>query len=287
MTATDGDFRSLFNGETLAGWRVIPRLYGSAWPGGPSGYHGKHPEGAPELASQYPAEWAVEDGVIVGRQNSHVEDYGGYLLSEETFGDFELVLEMKPDWPADTGVMLRRRPNSYHGFQVLVDFREEGSVGGFYGNGLASFHAMPFALDVSRDANGDPDGLLEFGPAQHPYMAGFTEHKRSLLRHAADFESFRRVWKWNDWNELRVLCVGPLPVITTWINGLKIAEIDTATIDWPHYEPEGVLRKLGDRGHLALEVHDRDPKMEGKQWGPGAECRWKNIRIRDIAPPER
>ena len=36
---------------------------------------------------------------------------------------------MNPDWPADTGVMIRRRPDSWAGFQVLVDHRKSGSIG--------------------------------------------------------------------------------------------------------------------------------------------------------------
>src|SRR5665648_122191 len=32
---------------------------------------------------------------------------GGYLTTEATFGDFELSYEVRPDWPADTGVLVR------------------------------------------------------------------------------------------------------------------------------------------------------------------------------------
>ena len=80
---------------------------------------------------------------IEGRQDPARPGYGGYLVSEQTFGDFELELEMNPDWPADTGIMLRRRPGEdWAGFQVLVDHRKSGSIGGFYGNGIGGFHAV-------------------------------------------------------------------------------------------------------------------------------------------------
>ena len=78
--------------------------------------------------------------------------WGGYLVSEGTYGDFELIVEANPDWPADTGIYLRKQAHTFHGIQVLVDHRQSGSIGGFYGNGIGGFHAVPFAIDARYDA---------------------------------------------------------------------------------------------------------------------------------------
>jgi hypothetical protein len=51
------------------------------------------------------------------RQDSPGSGWGGYLVSEETFGDFELIVESNPDWPADTGIYLRKQAHSFHGIQ--------------------------------------------------------------------------------------------------------------------------------------------------------------------------
>ena len=48
------------------------------------------------------------------------------------------------------------------------------------------------------------------------------------------------------------------PIITTWVNGLKIAEPDTTTIDAPDYDPAAVLECLGNQSHIAFEGHDND-----------------------------
>ena len=71
-------------------------------------------------------------------------------------------------------------------------------------------------------------------------------------------------------------------MITTWVNGLKVAELHTATLESPHYDPDAVLAVLGDRGHIALEVHDNDAMFGEARWGKGAQCRWRNIRIKDL-----
>ena len=279
----DQRFVALFDGKTLTGWHAAPRVYGTEWPGGPLVADRFRDMGfeAPSQPELHPAVWTVEDGAIVGRQDAPGSGYGGYLVSEATFGDFELALEMNPDWPADTGVMIRRLRDSWEGFQVLVDHRESGGIGGFFGNGLASFSAVPFAVTGKRDAEGRVVGLVADDPEHSAEPV--TPEKRNRLRYAGDVEEFLAVWKWADWNELRIRCVGPLPVITTSVNGVKVAELDAATLDSPNYDPEAVLATLGARGHIAFEVHDNDPMFGDARWGHGAACRWRNIRLKDLS----
>jgi hypothetical protein len=281
---TEVGFVPIFDGISTKGWRVAPRIYGTLYPGGPEvldlfAQAGREIPVEPE--THLPV-WKVEDGVLVGEQDTPGSGYGGYLVSEQAYGDFELVLEMRPDWPADTGVMIRRQRDSWEGFQVLVDHRPSGGIGGFFGNGLASFSAVPFAVDVARDAEGVPIGLIADNPATS--VEPVTDEKRSRLSYAADVEDFLKIWRWDEWNELRIRCVGALPVITTWVNGLKIAEPDTATLQSPDYDPKSVYNLLGDRGHIALEVHDNDSYFGESRWGKGAQCRWRNIRVKDLTP---
>ena len=279
-TFTESGFRPLFDGETLAGWHAVPRIYGTVYPGGPRLDDVIRELGisTPPHPEQHPARWFVDDGVLVGEQSA--PGYGGYLVSDEDFGDFELVLEAKPDWPADTGIMIRRRLDTWEGFQVLLDHRESGGIGGFFGNGLASFSAVPFAIVSRKDADGRVIGLAADDPATSAEPV--TQDKIDRLAYAADVEDFLSVWRFGDWNEVRIRCVGALPVITTWVNGLKIAELHTADLDSPDYDPAAVLNALGPRGHLALEVHDNDELFGDARWGVGAQCRWRNIRIKTI-----
>jgi hypothetical protein len=273
---------SLFDGATLDGWFAAPRTYGAVYPGGPdildvlpgmpSDYNAR--------AASHPAVWSVEDGAIVGRQPSDAPGWGGYLVSERAFGSFELELQMNPDWPADTGVMLRRLRNSAEGLQVLVDHRQSGSIGGFYGNGIGGFHGVPFNVAARTDSNGNAVGLVEEDPATT--LEPITLPKREMLTRAGDADDFLAAWRWGDWNTLRVVCEGTPPRVTTWINGVLVAEIDTAAIRWPGYDADAVWSLLGDRGHIAFEVHDNDPGMGEGRWGRGAACRWRDIRVREL-----
>lgn len=279
---TENGFAPLFDGVSLSGWRAIPRTYGRLYPGGPHALDvmTDFPRDYDKQANAHPAPWTVEDGVIVGRQKPAGSGWGGYLITDRTFGDFEPCVEAKPEWPADTGIMVRRRPDSWEGLQVLIDHRQSGSIGGFYGNGIGGFHAVPFALDAVRDADGRAVGLRGDDPATS--VEPFTTAKRAMLTKSTHLEDFLSAWRFGDWNEFRIRCVGAQPRVTVWINDLLVAELDLATLQAPNYDRDAVSELLGTQGHIALEVHDNDPMLGDGRWRPGARCRWRNIRIREF-----
>lgn len=265
------DYRPLFDGRSLAGWRPIPRVPVAAYPGAPE----PDPESAVfQRALTSKGRWFVENGVIVGGQEPPDSGLGAYLISEETFGDFDLELDVNPDWAADSGIMIRATPLGGQGFQVHLDYRMLGSVATFFGNGIGNWRARHYAFNPKFDAEGKLARLIR-EPAP-------DEEIRRLAWHSDPAEFFR-VWRVNDWNTLRIRCTGVYPRITTWVNGTQIAEMDAATLEAPGYDRAAASRLLGRKGHIALEVHDSGPDLwMGKdRWLPGHVCRWRNIRIRE------
>jgi hypothetical protein len=281
-TFSEDGFVPLFAADSLDGWHAVPRVYSTTHPGGPHqhDWFRAHNHPVPVEPERHAALWTMSDGVLTGAQETF--GYGGYLVSDATYGEFELVVEANPDWPADTGIMLRRRPDSMEGLQVLLDHRRSGGIGGFYGNNLAGFHALPFNVDAETNAAGEVVGLKIEDPATT--TEPLTQAKLDLLSYACEPEDFVKVWRFGDWNELRVRCVGgPLPVLTSWVNGLKIAELDVSKVVWPDFDPDAVAAVLGDRGHLAFEVHDNDWAGLGEgRWGRGAVCRWRGARLKNL-----
>lgn len=286
-TASEAAFVSLFNGRDLEGWFPTPRVYGEVWIGGPTMREltAQRPERQRfsdeywENAPQRPAVWTVEDGVLIGRQDEPGSGYGGFLVSTREYGDFELRLEANPDWPADSGILFRKDPLSWRGIQVLLDHRKSGSIGGFYGNGIGSFHAIAFTLDAEIDEAGKLLRLVEEDPATNLEPLG---NKGELLTYAASADEFLAAWRAGDWNDIWIRVQGRMPKITTWINGVRIAEIDLATLAAPHYDPEQTAQVLGATGRIALEVHDNDPYLGDARWGRDSACRWRNLRIREL-----
>ena len=74
--------------------------------------------------------------------------------------------------------------------------RQSGSIGGFYGNGIGGFHAVPFALDAVQDAAGKAVGLRGDDPATS--VEPFTPDKRAMLTNSTDLETFQATWRFGD-----------------------------------------------------------------------------------------
>ena len=246
----DKGFRPLFDGVSLRGW--TPKTRTTAQPS--------------------VGRWVVENGVIIGGQDP--PGVGSYLVSDEAFEEFELVIEARPDWPADTGILVRTVPEGNVGIQVLCDHRPHGGIAGYYGNNLGGFHAYEYAFNSERDENGRVVRLIPEAPSEPT--------ARIPLDFAAPVDVFLKTWKPDGWNQFRIRCVGQLPHLTTWINGIKVSELYTANIKLPNFDPKSILAKIGRSGHIALEVHNNDARMGKDRWGLGNVCRWRNISIRTL-----
>src|SRR5689334_7448732 len=86
-------FRPLFDGKTLKGWTPTPRPQGAGpGKGGKAGKAGQTggTDSFYERALKNCGRWTVQDGIIVGGQEPPGSGLGGYLVSDEAFGDFEL-----------------------------------------------------------------------------------------------------------------------------------------------------------------------------------------------------
>ena len=105
-------FRSIFNGRNLAGWHVSL-----------TNHHGDTKE------------WRVFEGALIGKQDR--EGNGGILLTDQKYGDFEVELEIKPDFGCDGGLFLRST-GSGQAYQVMLDYLEGGDLGGIFGEQLES-----------------------------------------------------------------------------------------------------------------------------------------------------
>lgn len=120
LAAVPAGFTPLFNGKDLAGWHISQ-----------TNHHGN---------SQG---WTVKDGVVLATQDR--PGNGGILLTDRKYRDFEVSVEINPDWGCDGGLFLRSN-EAGDAYQVMIDYLEGGSVGGLYGEGIGGK-----AFAVNRD----------------------------------------------------------------------------------------------------------------------------------------
>jgi len=110
MTNIPPGFTPVFNGKDRTGWHVSQ-----------VNHHGKTEA------------WIVENGVLSGAQDR--PGHGGILLTDKRYKNFEVYIEVNPDFGCDSGLFLRSSEKG-EAYQVLLDYLEGGNVGGIYGEAL-------------------------------------------------------------------------------------------------------------------------------------------------------
>jgi len=109
-------FRAVFNGTDLNGWHISQ-----------VNHHGNT------------SGWAVEMQAITGTQDR--AGHGGVLLTDKKYKNFEVSLEINPDYGCDSGLFLRATEKG-EAYQVLLDYLDGGTVGGVYGEKLEGVTAF-------------------------------------------------------------------------------------------------------------------------------------------------
>ncbi len=245
------EFNRLFDGQTLKGWHTNEQEIG----------HGSG------------GSWKVERGAITGEQDPPGSGNGGMLMTDHEYGDFELLIDLSPDWGIDSGVFLRANDKG-ECFQVYVDYRDHGNVGYVATEDLESENRMfirPYNIFSRENARGEVVGFVT-KPDERDIA-----WRSSYLEYSATPQEWIEAWRIGQWNTLRIRCVGKYPRITTWINYTKIADFDGATCPHPRYDRQRMFRKLSRKGAIALQVH-RGTRL----WRKGAKCRWSNIRVKPL-----
>jgi hypothetical protein len=150
-------FHLIFNGKDLAGWHISQVTE-----------HGNS------------RDWTVENGVLSGGQDR--PGNGGVLLTDRKYRNFEIYMEIMPDWGCDGGLFLRSNEKG-QSYQVQINYLPNNYVGGISGEGLA------------------PDG-------------------KTIKMAAA--EGWQKYWKKDGWNALRAKIEGDIPHLVVWLNGTKL-----------------------------------------------------------------
>ena len=198
-------FTPIFNGKDLTGWHISR-----------TNHHGTTPD------------YRVVNGNIVGTQNPPGK--GGILLTDKKYKNFEVYMEIKPDWGCDSGLFLRSNEKG-DAYQVTLDYLPGGSMGGIYGEGLKDVQGggrvKPWA-DVWKRENwntvrarieGDVPHIMvwindqlvtDYTDTANHAADGATDGMIAIQMHFSDADKVRRwadggFWRW------RVIAVKELP----------------------------------------------------------------------------
>jgi hypothetical protein len=171
-------FTPIFNGENLQGWHISQ-----------VNHHGDTKA------------WTVKDGVLMGTQEPYGN--GGILLTDKKYRDFEVSLDVNPDFGCDGGLFLRSNEKG-QAYQVMLDYLEGGSIGGIYGEGLQGVGG--------NTGSGDKSG-----------------------------REWKNHWKKGEWNHVRARIEGDIPHIQVWLNGTQIVDWTDSTNHAADGATEGMI----------------------------------------------
>lgn len=187
-------------------------------------------------------EYRIEDGCIVG----FGENVGSntFLRTDKTYKDFDFRFEMKfDDLSGNSGMMFRglqRDGNGrVYGYQCEHDNdRNRAWTAGLYDEARRGWLA-PYRNDAKK----------EYSKAEQ------KKHEDARKDFTAQG---KKIFKWDDWNEIRIVCKGKR--IQIWLNGEERVDFRD---DAPEFTPEGFF---------ALQVHS----------GKSCKVRWRNLRIKEL-----
>jgi hypothetical protein len=241
-------FAPIFNGTTLSGWHVSR-----------TNHHGRTPD------------FFVMHGAIIATQNPF--GGGGILLTDKKYKNFELYMEVKPDWGCDSGIFLRST-ESGAAYQVTMDFLPNGGMGSVIGEGGmtgvggrgrggappaagagraappaagAQAGATPAARGAAPTPQGSPPGFGQGNQTDRPWV---------------------KVWKRDDWNTVRVRMEGEIPHVQVWFNDVQITDFT----DVANNAIGGITE-----GPIAIQVHGGPAR-----WVQGGFWRWRNLGIKEL-----
>jgi 3-keto-disaccharide hydrolase len=226
-------WRLLFDGQSFAGWRGL----------GATGIPAEH--------------WKIVDGAIekvaaknVSKQANGRPVAGGDLMTEETFGDFELAWEWRVTPGANSGL-------KYNVSEALSTGQPETVLRPATGTPGASHSAIGFEYQMIDDDH-HPDGRL-------------VKHKTGDLYDLISSNERKHVKPVGEWNESRVVFRGNHG--EHWLNGEKVVDYELGT---PAMAAAVAASKFKmpwfaerRRGHIVLQDHND-------------EVYFRSIRIRPL-----
>jgi Domain of Unknown Function (DUF1080) len=181
-------------------------------------FNEKNLDGWKQLNGQ--ALYEVKDKEIIGTTVTNTPN--SFIVTEQTYGDFILELDFKVEGQTNSGIQVRS--------ESTADY-QKGRVHGYQ---------------------------VEIDPSSRAWTGGlYDEGRRDWLYPLEYNVAAKSAFKKDDWNNVRVECIGP--VIRTWINGVPAAN---------------VVDDMTPKGFIALQVH-----AVGKSEEAGQRIHWRNIRI--------
>jgi len=218
----DNTWKELFDGKTLNGWKILNQDW-------------DNPDSKPDFY--------VKDGMIIC--NTSMDNKGGgYMVTDGTYANFILELDVKIDSTLNSGIQCRSQVWDKDTTTTFVAGNAEGTV-----NHPKWRRGYVWGYQVEID------------PSERAWSGGLYEPgNRGWLVTLVGNEKKQNAFKQNAWNHFKVKMDGSK--IQTWLNGVLIVD----TVD-----------EMSKSGFIGLQFHGAYKKEQSNK-----KSMWKNIRIKEL-----
>ena len=174
----------------------------------------------------------MENGDLQLRQSPYGQ--GGLLLTNRSYRDFELYVEVKAAWGSNSGIFLR---STEGGAAYQIELDQGRGTGALFGENLT----------VSREAKA---------------------------------ERLAEVWKDGGWNSFRIRMAGEAPLVSEWINGVKMWDVQEPRNDQIADETAG---RIGLQAHWSSTYQPAEVSFNlPGSWKVGSVYQFRNIAIKEL-----
>lgn len=215
------EWQDLFDGKTLSGWKVINQDW-------------DNPDSEPDFY--------VENNMIVC--NTTLNTGGGYLVTEKSYDNFILELDVKIDNSLNSGIQCRSQVWEKETTTTYVSGNAEGTI---------SQNKWPVGYVWGYQ--------IEIDPSERAWSGGLYEPgNRGWVVTLSGNEEARKAYKQMDWNHFKIVMNGNK--IQTFLNDVKVLD----TID-----------DMSSSGFIGLQFHGASKELQNNK-----KSKWKNIRIKEL-----
>lgn len=220
-SAKQDGWQDLFDGKTLNGWKVLNQDW-------------TNPDVKPDFY--------VENNMLIC--NTVMNNEGGYLVTEKSYGNFILEFDVKIDTSLNSGLQCRSRVWEKDTSTVYVAGDAQGT------KRLTKWrtgYVWGYQVEVDPSSRAWSGGLYEPG-------------NRGWIVTLAGNEAARKAFKPMDWNHFKIVMNGNK--IQTWVNG--VPTVDTTD-------------DMSASGFIGLQFHGAY-----REWQKDKKSMWKNIKIKEL-----
>ncbi len=221
-SAQKNRWKDLFDGKTLNGWKIINQDW-------------DNPDCKPDFY--------IENNMIVC--NSTLSNKGGgYLVTEKSYANFILELDVKIDTTLNSGVQCRSRMWDKDTTTIYVAGDGKGTK---RETKWRSGYVWGYQVEIDPSYRAWSGGLYEPG-------------NRGWLVTLKNNETARKAFKPMDWNHFKIVMNGNK--IQTWVNGIPVVDTTDNT---------------SKSGFIGLQFHGAYSKIQKDK-----KSMFKNIRIKEL-----